>query len=46
MARGVLQFPIILPLPEFQQFYGTEKQCEAALDQARWLVPLSLLQWP
>ena len=25
-----------LSLPQFQRHYGTEEQCEAALEQARW----------
>jgi len=36
MARSGIQFQKGLSLPEFQRLYGTEDQCEAALEQARW----------
>ena len=36
MARSGIQFQKGLSLPEFQRLYGTEEQCEAALEQARW----------
>jgi len=31
-----IQFQKGLSLPEFQSLYGTEKQCEAALEKTRW----------
>jgi transposase-like protein len=36
MARSTIQFQKGLSLPEFQRLYGTEEQCEAALEKARW----------
>ena len=36
MARNGIQFQKGLSLPEFQRLYGTEGQCEAALEKARW----------
>ena len=36
MARSGIQFQKGLSLPEFQRLYGTEEQCEAALEKARW----------
>ena len=36
MARNGVQFQKGLSLPEFLRLYGTEAQCEAALEQARW----------
>ena len=36
MARSGIQFQKGLSLPEFQRFYGTDEQCEAALEKARW----------
>ena len=36
MARNAIQFQKGLPLSEFQRLYGTEEQCEAALEKARW----------
>ncbi|QPN60311.1 IS1595 family transposase [Synechococcus sp. CBW1002] len=36
MARNGIQFQKGLSLPEFQRLYGTEEQCEAALEKARW----------
>lgn len=36
MAMSRVQFQASLSLPEFLQFYGTEENCEAALEQARW----------
>ena len=36
MARSAIQFQKGLSLPDFQRLYGTEEQCEAALEKARW----------
>ena len=36
MAMSRIQFQAGLSLPEFIQLYGTEENCEAALEQARW----------
>ena len=36
MARSAIQFQKGLSLSEFQRLYGTEQQCEAALEKARW----------
>jgi transposase-like protein len=36
MARSAIQFQKGLSLSEFQRLYGTEEQCEAALENARW----------
>ena len=36
MARNAIQLQKGLSLPEFLRFYGTEEQCEAALEKARW----------
>ena len=36
MARNGIQCQKGLSLPEFQRLYGTEEQCEAALEKARW----------
>ena len=36
MARNSIQFQKGLSLPAFQRLYGTEEQCEAALEKARW----------
>jgi len=36
MARSAIPFQKGLSLPEFQRLYGTEEQCEAALEKARW----------
>ena len=36
MARSGIQFQKGLSLPDFQRFYGTEEQWEAALEKARW----------
>jgi transposase-like protein len=36
MARSAIQFQKGLSLPEFQRLYGTEEQCEASLENARW----------
>jgi len=36
MARNGIQFQKGLSLPEFQRLYGTETQCEAALEKTRW----------
>lgn len=36
MARSAIQFQRGLSLAEFQRLYGTEEQCQAALEKARW----------
>ena len=36
MSMNRIQFQEGLSLPEFQSLYGTEKQCEAALEKTRW----------
>lgn len=36
MARSGIQFQKGLSLPEFLRLYGSEEQCEAALEKARW----------
>ena len=36
MSRSAIHFQKGLSLPEFQRLYGTEEQCEAALEKARW----------
>jgi len=36
MARSAIQFQKGLSLSAFQRLYGTEEQCEAALEKARW----------
>ena len=36
MAMNRVQFQRSLPLPEFFKRYGTERQCQQALAQARW----------
>ena len=36
MARSSIQFQKGLSLPEFQKLYGSEAQCEAALEKVRW----------
>lgn len=36
MSMNRIQFQQGLSLPEFQSLYGTEEQCEAALEKARW----------
>ncbi len=36
MAMSRIQFQAGLSLIEFIQLYGTEENCEAALEQARW----------
>ncbi|WP_057392432.1 IS1595 family transposase [Pseudomonas aeruginosa] len=36
MAMNRIQFQAGLSMPEFFQRYGSEEQCEAALEQARW----------
>ena len=38
MARNAIQFQKGLSLSEFQRLYGSEEQCEAALEKARWPV--------
>ena len=35
MARNGIQFQKGLSLPEFQKLYGSEAQCESALEKAR-----------
>jgi transposase-like protein len=36
MARSAIKFQRDLSLSEFQRLYGTEEQCEAASEKARW----------
>ena len=36
MAQNKIQFQSALSLPEFFRRYGTERQCEQALEAARW----------
>jgi len=36
MSRSAIQFQKGLSLSAFQRLYGTEEQCEAALEKARW----------
>ena len=36
MSRSVIQFNKGISLPEFQRLYGSDAQCEAALEMARW----------
>ena len=36
MSRSAIHFQKGLSLLEFQRLYGTEEQCEAALEKARW----------
>jgi transposase-like protein len=36
MAMNRIQFQLGLSLPEFLKHFGTEPQCAAALEQARW----------
>jgi hypothetical protein len=36
MAMNRIQFQPGLSMPEFLERYGTESQCEAALEHARW----------
>ena len=36
MARNAVQFQKGLSLPEFQRLYGSDAQCESALEKARW----------
>ena len=36
MARSTIQFQKGVSLPEFQRLYGTEEQCEAVMEKARW----------
>lgn len=36
MAIRRIQFQEGVALPEYIQLYGTEENCEAALEQARW----------
>ncbi len=36
MARSGIQFQKGLSLPDFHRLYGTEEQCEAALETMRW----------
>ena len=38
MARSAIQFQKGLSMSEFQRLYGSEEQCEAALEKARWPV--------
>jgi DNA-directed RNA polymerase subunit RPC12/RpoP len=36
MAQNRIQFQAGMSMPEFIAHYGTEEQCSAALEQARW----------
>ena len=36
MSINRIQFQIGLSMPEFLKQFGTEAQCEAALEQSRW----------
>jgi hypothetical protein len=36
MPRSAIHFQKAFSLSEFQRLYGTEEQCEAALEKARW----------
>jgi transposase-like protein len=36
MVRNAVQFQKGFSLPEFQRLYGSEAQCESALEKARW----------
>jgi transposase-like protein len=36
MSRSAIQFQKGLSLPQFQRLYGSDAQCEAALEKARW----------
>ena len=36
VARSTIQFQKGVSLPEFQRLYGTEEQCEAVMEKARW----------
>jgi hypothetical protein len=36
MVRGAIQFQKGLSLSEFHRLYGSEENCEAALEKARW----------
>ncbi|WP_144290425.1 transposase, partial [Chitinilyticum litopenaei] len=36
MSMNLVQFQRGLSLPEFQRRFGTEPQCQAALEKARW----------
>jgi len=36
IVRGVIQFQKGLSLSEFHRLYGSEENCEAALEKARW----------
>jgi len=36
MVRSAIQFQKGLSLRQFLRLYGTEEQCEAALEKARW----------
>ena len=36
ISRSAVQFQKGLSLPEFQRLYGTEEQCEAALEKVSW----------
>ncbi len=38
MSRSAIHFQKGLSLHEFQRLYGTEEQCQAALEKARWPV--------
>jgi hypothetical protein len=36
MSRSAIQFQKGLSLLEFQRLFGSEEQCEAALEKTRW----------
>ncbi|SFL46079.1 transposase, partial [Azotobacter beijerinckii] len=36
MSMNRIQFQPGLSMPEFLKYYGTQAQCAAALEQARW----------
>jgi hypothetical protein len=36
MPQGKIQYQAGLSLTQFTEQYGTESQCEAALEKARW----------
>jgi hypothetical protein len=44
MCRGAIKFQKGISLAAFQRLYGTEEQCEAALEKASWLQLSVLLQ--
>jgi len=36
MSINRIQFQTGMPMPEFLKHFGTEAQCEVALEQSRW----------